>query len=113
MKYSRAAFNLTLCMLLALPLFGQAKSAPASKAPITATESQPVVLRGGKLLTISHGVIENGVLVIEGGKISAVGAAASVAIPKNAKIIDTMGMTIYPGLIDSHSQLGLTEISSV
>src|SRR6185436_13677521 len=35
------------------------------------------------------------------------------AIPKNAKVIDAAGMTIYPGLIDSQTRLGLTEISAV
>jgi len=75
-------------------------------------QQKPVVLRGGKLLTISHGVIERGVLVMENGKITAVGAEGSAAIPKNARIIDVKGMTIYPGLIDSETNLGLTEISA-
>ncbi len=64
------------------------------------------------MLTISHGTIENGVLVISGGKISAIGAASSVKIPKDAEVIDVTGMTVYPGLIDSESYLGLTEISA-
>ena len=75
-------------------------------------QDKPVVLKGGKLLTITHGVIENGVLVMQGGKITAVGAAASVSAPKGAQVIDASGMTIYPGLIDSETQLGLTEISA-
>jgi imidazolonepropionase-like amidohydrolase len=57
-------------------------------------------------------VIENGVLVISAGKIAAIGASGSVAIPKNAQVIDVTGMTVYPGLIDSESYLGLTEISA-
>jgi imidazolonepropionase-like amidohydrolase len=76
------------------------------------TQSQAIVLKGGKLLTITHGVIPNGVLVIEGGKITAVGAAASTKVPANAKVIDVTGMTVYPGLIDSETTLGLTEISA-
>ena len=70
------------------------------------------MLKGGRLLTISHGTIENGVLVIAGGKISAIGAANSVNVPKDAEVIDVTGMTVYPGLIDSESYLGLTEISA-
>lgn len=73
---------------------------------------QPIVLKGGKLLTVSHGVIEKGALVMEGGKISEVGPASSVKVPKGAKVIDVTGMTIYPGLIDSETSLGLTEISA-
>jgi imidazolonepropionase-like amidohydrolase len=75
-------------------------------------QQKTLVLKGGKLLTVSHGVIENGVLVMSGGKISAVGAAGSVKIPKDAEVIDVTGMTVYPGLIDSETYLGLTEISA-
>jgi imidazolonepropionase-like amidohydrolase len=75
-------------------------------------QQQPIVLKGGKLLTVSHGVIDNGVLVMQGGKISALGSASSVKVPKDARIIDVTGMTVYPGLIDSETSLGLTEISA-
>ncbi len=120
---TRFVFRSAFVVLLTLPLAAQqAKPAPAkpSSAAPAKTAAMPVppaspaiVLRGGKLLTISHGVIENGALVMENGKITAVGAAASVTIPKGARIIDVKGMTIYPGLIDSNTQLGLTEISAV
>jgi imidazolonepropionase-like amidohydrolase len=74
--------------------------------------AETIVLKGGKLLTITHGTLENGVLVMSDGKISAVGPASSVKIPADAKVIDVTGMTVYPGLIDSETQLGLTEISA-
>jgi len=76
------------------------------------TQERPVVLKGGKLLTVTHGVIENGVIVMQGGKITAVGAASSVNVPSAAQVIDVTGMTVYPGLIDSETSLGLTEISA-
>src|SRR5258708_38793039 len=79
---------------------------------LVVAQQKIVVLKGGKLLTVSHGVIENGVLVMSAGKIAALGAAGSVAIPKNAQVIDVAGMAVYPGLIDSESYLGLTEISA-
>src|SRR5271166_600837 len=75
-------------------------------------QEKPVVLRGGKLLTVTHGAIESGVIVMQGGKITAVGAASSVNVPSGAQVIDVAGMTIYPGLIDSETALGLTEISA-
>jgi imidazolonepropionase-like amidohydrolase len=100
---SKLAAKIALTTTLTLVVFF---SALASAQP------QPVVLKGGKLLTVSHGVIENGVLVMEGGKITALGAASTVKSPKNAKVIDVTGMTIYPGLIDSETSLGLTEISA-
>jgi imidazolonepropionase-like amidohydrolase len=67
---------------------------------------------GGKLLTVTHGTIENGVLLMENGKITAAGPAASVKVPKNATIVDAKGMTVYPGLIDAETNLGLTEVAS-
>ena len=51
-------------------------------------------------------------LIIENGKIAAVGAAGSVKLPANAQVIDAKGMTVYPGLIDSETHLGLTEIEA-
>ncbi len=74
--------------------------------------SQIIALTGGKLLTITHGTIENGVLVMEGGKITAVGKTGEVKIPAGAQVIDVTGMTVYPGLIDSETHLGLTEIEA-
>ena len=96
---NRALMFAALALLLAL-------------SPLAPAQSKPVVLKGGKLLTITHGVIENGVLVMQDGKIAAAGPASSVKIPAGARIIDAAGMTIYPGLIDSETNLGLTEISA-
>jgi imidazolonepropionase-like amidohydrolase len=75
-----------------------------------AAQDHPVALKNAKLLTITHGTIENGTVIMQGGKITAVGA--NISIPANAQVIDATGMTIYPGLIDSETQLGLTEISA-
>jgi imidazolonepropionase-like amidohydrolase len=74
--------------------------------------SNTIAITGGKLLTVSHGTIENGVLLIADGKIAAVGTANSVKVPKGAQIVDAKGMTVYPGLIDPESNFGLTEISA-
>ncbi|MGE5245284.1 MAG: amidohydrolase family protein [Betaproteobacteria bacterium] len=71
-----------------------------------------VALKGGRLLTITHGAIDNGTLVIENGRIAAVGGPGT-AIPAGARVIDVTGMTVYPGLIDAETHLGLTEISAV
>ena len=71
-----------------------------------------IAITGGKLLTVSHGVIENGVLLIKDGKISAVGESGKVDVPKDATIVDARGMTVYPGLIEPDTTLGLTEVGS-
>ena len=80
-------------------------------SPLAPAQQKQVALRGGRLLTVSHGTIENGVVVMENGKITAVGPVNSVHLPKDARVIDVKGMTVYPGLIDSETALGLTEIS--
>jgi len=100
-----------ISVVLALIAASLAQTAKKSK-PASETPNGAIVLRGGKLLTITHGVIENGVLVMQNGKIAAVGPAASVSVPRDAKVIDVTGMTVYPGLIDSETHLGLTEISA-
>lgn len=86
--------------------------AAASAADTPAPSSQVTAIVGGKLLTVSHGTIENGVLLLQDGKISAVGSARDVKVPKGAQIVDAKGLTVYPGLIDPESNFGLTEISA-
>jgi imidazolonepropionase-like amidohydrolase len=55
--------------------------------------------------------IANAIVVLQGGKITAVGANAQV--PANATVIDATGKYVYPGMIDSETDLGLSEIGSV
>jgi imidazolonepropionase-like amidohydrolase len=76
------------------------------------TAPKVIALTGGRLLTVSHGAIDNGTLLMADGKIAAVGEAGKVKIPSGAQIVDAKGMTIYPGLIDPESNFGLTEISA-
>jgi imidazolonepropionase-like amidohydrolase len=83
-----------------------------ANAPTHGGAGAPIAIVGGKLLTVTHGVIENGVLILAGGKISAVGAAGSVKVPSGATIVDAKGMTVYPGLFDAETNLGLVEIGS-
>jgi imidazolonepropionase-like amidohydrolase len=79
---------------------------------LQAQEAKVIALKGGKVLTVTHGTIEDGVVVMENGRIIAVGPASSTKIPANAQVVDAKGMTIYPGLIDSETHLGLTEVSA-
>ncbi|TVQ08779.1 MAG: amidohydrolase [Balneolaceae bacterium] len=64
------------------------------------------VFTGATIYPVSGDPIENGVLVIRGDKIEAVGAAGDVRIPRNAKQVDVSGKVIIPGLVDTHSHIG-------
>ncbi|MEQ1642631.1 MAG: amidohydrolase family protein [Pyrinomonadaceae bacterium] len=63
---------------------------------------------GARIVTVSGAVIENGTVVIQNGKITAVGAGA--AIPSGAERIDGKGLSVFPGMIDASTNLGLVEI---
>lgn len=69
------------------------------------SQSQPQVFKGAQIIPISGEPIDNGVLIIEKGKIKAVGDSET-RIPKNAKIHDVSGKVIMPGLVDTHSHIG-------
>jgi imidazolonepropionase-like amidohydrolase len=64
------------------------------------------VFRGAMIYPISGAPISDGVLVVENGKIVAVGAADEVNIPSNAENFDVTGKVILPGLVDTHSHIG-------
>lgn len=63
---------------------------------------------GARIVTVSGATIENGTVVIQNGKIAAVGAGAS--IPSGAERIEGRGLTVFPGMIDAATNLGLAEI---
>jgi len=62
-----------------------------------------------RIVTVSGATIESGTVVIQNGKISAVGA--NVSIPGGAERIDGKGLTVFPGMIDAGTNLGLGEIT--
>jgi len=65
-----------------------------------------VALTGARIVTMSDeegGVIENGVVIVEGNRIIAVGSTDEVEIPAGAQTVDVTGRTIIPGLIDAHA----------
>lgn len=80
-------------------------------AASAATEDPAVVLKGGRVVTVSGDVIEKGTVVVASGRVVAVGT--DVTAPAGARVVDVRGKWIYPGLVDGLTSLGLTEISSV
>jgi imidazolonepropionase-like amidohydrolase len=73
---------------------------------ILAGQERPVVYRDARILPVSGPAIERGTLVVQGGKIVAVGSATAVTIPDGAEIHDARGKVIMPGLVDTHSHIG-------
>jgi imidazolonepropionase-like amidohydrolase len=73
--------------------------------------AEVLVLSGGTVHPVSGPVIPNGTVVVDGGKISAVGAAVSA--PAGAKVVDCTGKHVYPGFVHANTMLGLQEISTI
>ena len=67
-------------------------------------------LTNATIETVTNGTIQNGTIIINDGKIQALGT--NVSIPSEAETIDCSGHIIYPGLIEGGARLGLTEVNS-
>jgi hypothetical protein len=67
----------------------------------------PIALRGARVVTVSGPVLEKGTVLLRNGLIEAVGE--NVDLPKDAWVVDAQGLTVYPGLIDALSTVGLPE----
>jgi len=64
-----------------------------------------IAIINGKVLTITHGNFDPGMVLVEGGRIIAVGQ--DLIIPEDAEIYDATGKVVMPGLIDAHCHVGL------
>jgi imidazolonepropionase-like amidohydrolase/Tol biopolymer transport system component len=65
-----------------------------------------LAITGARIITMADdagGIIDDGVIVIDGNRITDVGAAGEVEIPSGAESVDASGKTIIPGLIDAHA----------
>ncbi len=86
---SKALFISALFLLTALP-----------------AQAQTTAVTGGTLLPIDGPAIEDGVMLVEGGKITAIGAKGAIKIPAGATIVDATSKVVMPGLVDTHSHIG-------
>lgn len=67
-----------------------------------------IALQGGRFINILRAGVEEGTLLIKGGKIWDFGK--NISIPDGAKIIDIKGLLVIPGPIDSFTHLGITDV---
>jgi imidazolonepropionase-like amidohydrolase len=101
--HARAASVLSLALAVAL----LAPFAPRAAAQFQSQRSaiDTYAITGARIVTVSGAEIPRGTVVVRNGLIAAVGA--NVAAPADARIIDGTGLTIYPGLIDANTNLGM------
>jgi imidazolonepropionase-like amidohydrolase len=79
-------------------------SSPGGQSALS--QERPLAFVGARIVPISGGEIAAGVLVVAGGKITAVGPAEGTAIPAEAERRDASGKWILPGLVCTHSHVG-------
>lgn len=101
----RRAASLAAALLLA------AASLPGPRAGAQEQGRLPsgdFAIVGAALETASaRGRVEDGVLVVRGGRIAAVGTRTEVPIPEGIPVVDARGRTVLPGLVDPHSHMGV------
>ncbi|HLV02464.1 MAG TPA: amidohydrolase family protein [Acidobacteriota bacterium] len=78
--------------------------------PRNAQAQNTIAIRNARIVTVSGPVIEKGTVLIESDQIVAVG---EVEMPEEAQVFEAAGLTIYPGLFDAQTTLGLSEIGAV
>ncbi len=98
MKTARVALAVALVLGAALAAAG-ARSAAAQERTLAFT--------GAEVRPVSGPPIADAVLLVRGGKVVALGPAGRVEIPADAEVRDHRGHVIIPGLVDTHSHIGL------
>ncbi|AWM39965.1 imidazolonepropionase [Gemmata obscuriglobus] len=101
----RLAALVPIVIALSLPLVPGAGAPAAARA---ADADRVTAFTGATIHTAATDrPIENGTLVVKGGRIAAVGAAADVTVPPGAEVVDLKGRVVIPGLVDTHSHVGV------
>jgi len=95
-RFSAPRFCL-LCLICAWPAF--------------AADDNSFLLRGATIHTMAGRDIKNGSILVRNGKIAGVGE--NLSAPAGVKVVEASGMQVYPGMIDSASTIGLSEIGAV
>jgi imidazolonepropionase-like amidohydrolase len=104
----RRTFAPSRCALAAAVLAPAALSAQLGSYNPPPGPQATIAIRGARIVTVSGPELASGTVVVSGGKITAVGADA--AVPAGATVIDGAGLTVYPGMMDAGTSLGLSEI---
>jgi imidazolonepropionase-like amidohydrolase len=89
--------------LLALFCMGAGAFAGSAAGETPAATPSAIVIRDATILTVSHGTIEHGSVLIRGSKIAAVGPNEQVTAPAGTHVINATGKFVLPGIVDTHS----------
>jgi imidazolonepropionase-like amidohydrolase len=73
---------------------------------VRAQGDRTVAYTGATVINATGQTINDGVLVVRGGKVVAIGARASTRVPSDAQVVDLSGKTVMPGIVDTHSHIG-------
>lgn len=98
---------LACALLLAICGFVYTQNQPRAAA----ADNGVTAIRNAKIVTVTGEPLPRGMVLIKDGKIAAIGP--TVVVPAGAKMIDATGLSVYPGMIDSYTQIGLTEVGAV
>jgi len=79
--------------------------------PLLGSDDDSFLIRGATVHPVASAEIQNGSVLVRDGKI--VGVGRNLAAPKGTRIIEGKGLHVYPGMIDSATQMGLSEISAI
>jgi len=94
--------NRTRTLLMAATMLTFARHTNAANLP---ADPPVVLIQNATILTVTHGIIEHGSILIRDGKIAEVGK--DIKAPKDAEVIDATGQYVMPGIIDCHSHIAI------
>ena len=106
-KFMKSFFYLCLSVFICGSISSVFAQNDGSEQNITG-KAGTFAITNARIVTVSGAVIENGTVIVQNGKIAAVGA--NVSVPSGAEKIDGKGLSVFPGMIDAGTSLGLSEI---
>ena len=110
MRFSLTSLLLVLFLVLAATFSYAQSKAPDPLAPYISVAEPVIALTHVEVIDGTGAApIQDQTLVLDQGKISAMGATATVKVPGDAKVLDLHGHTVYPGLVGMHEHLFYTE----
>lgn len=104
---NKLVLALSICVVYGHSVFAQQIGNPTAQQGVLPPRGV-FAIRNARIVTVSGPDIENGTVVIRDGKIEAVGT--TVNVPAGAQTIDARGLSVYPGMIDAGTNMGLVEV---